>query len=307
MLVGGSAALAALAAPVISGGHVTKTATGMELQFEDLEYISGSGEDPIDVLGGDVTSQKKSCTKSRDVELFTDHALFFDPFLTDANGHWEIAIEDPGDGTYFAKVAKKRTGSGQHKHICKSATSPDLVVVDEIGANDSDSDGYFTDEDCNDNDSSTNPDASEVRNHVDDDCDGLADNHDPDGDGFIIGVDCDDTLAFRNPDAKEFENGMDDNCDGIGDAGLFDGDEDGVAGEADCDDGSAGVKPTAAEVSADGVDNDCDGKSDNSDFDGDGFVVPEDCDDTSNGTFPGGTEALDGKDNDCDGSSDEAG
>lgn len=84
-----------------------------------------------------------------------------------------------------------------------------------------------------------------------------------------------------------------------------DGDGDGVARSADCDDANASVHPGAAEVCGDGIDQDCaggDAACMAGDGDGDGVAAGMDCDDTDGAVHPGAAEACgDGVDQDCDG------
>lgn len=84
--------------------------------------------------------------------------------------------------------------------------------------------------DCNDNDPNVYPGHAEtVGNHVDDDCDGLADEdsndnpsgdtNDFDSDGFSLAMgDCNDNTGTINPGAVEIVgNYVDDDCDGLAD------------------------------------------------------------------------------------------
>jgi hypothetical protein len=172
------------------------------------------------------------------------------------------------------------------------------------------------DSDCDDGDAAVHPGAAELCNGLDDDCDGLVDDADPEVTG--------DSTWYA-----------DDDGDGFGDAAAstracsqptgF------VADDSDCDDGDAGVHPSALE-GCNGVDDDCDGLTDEgdatdastwyADADGDGFgdaaasaracsqptghvSDSSDCDDSNAVTHPGAGEVCDGLDNDCDGDTDE--
>ncbi len=178
---------------------------------------------------------------------------------------------------------------------------------------DLDADGWIACEECDDGDAEVRPDADEVCNTRDDDCDGAIDDDaidagtwhpDADGDGFgdlgeslaacaepegyvVEATDCDDTSAYVNPAATESCNGGDDDCDGTidedaaVDAGTWyeDGDGDGYG-----DPGAASV----ACVAPDGT-----------------VADATDCDDGAAAANPGADELCDGLDNDCDGAEDE--
>ena len=187
------------------------------------------------------------------------------------------------------------------------------------------------DTDCDDGASSVNPDATEICNDVDDDCDGLVD-------------DDDDTL-----DTSTASTWYDDSDgDGFGDADTStlscDAPSGTVDDDSDCDDSDGEVNPDATEVcndpSSGAIDDDCDGLVDDEDddldtstattwyedHDGDGWpgTVEEggvttsaceepsgyveapdddvwDCDDTDDAVNPGASEECDRIDNDCDG------
>ncbi len=140
---------------------------------------------------------------------------------------------------------------------------------------DNDLDGYDQCNDCDDANGAVHPNATEVCNGVDDDCDGLIDeDFDSDGDGYAT---CSDDPSLR-----------------------------------DCDDTNAGVNPGAAENcgvdgTGNGIDDDCDGYIDEgcnpcttTDVDGDGYSQCDgDCNDTNPDVHPGATEVCDGLDNDC--------
>lgn len=153
--------------------------------------------------------------------------------------------------------------------------------------------------DCNDKSNKINPNATELCDGLDNDCNGLAD--------------------YRLPGINNFE---DDDRDGIPDADCD--------GGTDCNDTDPRTGDGFEEV-CDRVDNDCDGEIDEQtvqniwyiDDDGDGWGVIlgsalascdplpgratqfGDCDDTQNGVHPGSTEFCDGIDQDCDGEIDE--
>jgi hypothetical protein len=187
-----------------------------------------------------------------------------------------------------------------------------LVVVDSI---DNDGDGFFQEEDCDDNNNTIHPDANELCDGVDNDCDGEVDGTNAiDGGPWFVDSDGD---SFGE-DKEVFGA-----CELL--KGYSENDE-------DCDDGDSGIYPDAPEV-CDGVDQDCDGEVDESandknewfyDDDGDSFGNPDvsalncdsekvgyvdngnDCDDNDADVHPDvSADFCDGVDVNCDGVTDE--
>jgi hypothetical protein len=175
--------------------------------------------------------------------------------------------------------------------------------------------GYVADNtDCDDDDATQYPGATEFCNGEDDDCDGITDEDDAadvstwyvDGDadgygnaaisqidcyqptGYVADdSDCDDTDASQHPGADEYCNGEDDDCDGAID-----------------EDDALDVATWYADTDSDGY-----GDAASTDIDCDqptGYVADDsDCDDGDAAQYPGADEYCNGEDDDCDGRVDE--
>ena len=177
-------------------------------------------------------------------------------------------------------------------------------------------DAVLVDGDCDDADNTIYPDAPELCNGLDDDCDTETDeeaidfltwyaDHDGDGygiegetaqaceppEGFVeLSTDCDDTSAVISPDGVETCSGLDEDCDG-----LIDADDPDIVGLArwylDADGDGHGDAAQSQLRCTQPV----------------GYVPDgDDCDDTDANTFPGADETCDGADEDCDGNIDES-
>jgi len=185
----------------------------------------------------------------------------------------------------------------------QAACSPSVGYTDMAG-------------DCDDSDGTISPNATELCDEVDNDCDGDTDEGDAadvdtwyvDADSDSYGdptsvttdcsqpsgyvpnsTDCDDSDGSVNPDMVEMCNGYDDDCNGWideVDPGLVDG----TTYYADADGDGYGTTNYQTLL--------CSAVT--------GYVVDgTDCDDTSASNHPGADELCDEEDNDCDGDTDE--
>ena len=227
-----------------------------------------------------------------------------DEVCNGADDNCDGLIDPPGSGkceTYFMDVDGDEYGlDAVSSCLCQQAYP---YTADEGG-------------DCHDVNAAVNPEATEVCNGLDDDCDGEADPPDTDG--------C--KIYYADLDKDGFGDSLTGLCQCLP-SGTHT-----VVVAGDCDDDEAQKYPGALE-SCDQLDNDCDGQVDEAnaagcvpyyaDLDGDSFgnaaslkclCKPDaaykvsnglDCNDNDAASFPGAIELCDGGDNDCDGGVDE--
>ncbi|MDP2309076.1 MAG: MopE-related protein [Pseudomonadota bacterium] len=209
---------------------------------------------------------------------------------------------DDGDGDYHPGAAETDC-SDPNDYNCDGSN----------GYADNDADGWAACQECDDTSAAVSPDATEVCNDVDDDCDGTVDEDaadastwyadadaDSHGDAASTDVDCDQPYGY----VSDAEDCNDADADvNPGELERCDGDDDDCDGEAD-EDSAVDVATWYADTDADtfgdaaSADIDCDQPT--------GFVADDtDCDDGDSGVSPAALEQCDGEDDDCDGEIDE--
>ncbi len=154
---------------------------------------------------------------------------------------------------------------------------------------DADNDGFEDTVDCNDAEPDANPEAVEICDGIDNDCDGTIDEPDANGaatwyldkDGDGHGMTMETVVACNQPDGYTGQKG-------------------------DCQDDDPKIHPGAKEDCSSNIDANCDGSTGYADEDEDGHAACVDCDDADPEINPGATEICDGIDNDCDSLTDDA-
>ncbi|MEM7163213.1 MAG: reprolysin-like metallopeptidase [Bacteroidota bacterium] len=316
----------------VDGNYTLTDAFGNVLvQMGDANYGSGiSHEVCVPVPSNLFASFEMSSTSICEGESVN----FTDTSLGNVDGwSWNLLGGDPANSDQQNPTAQFNTAGSYDIELTvtegpntSSITQTLTVNANSIWYADVDGDGYgnpnvmildcaqptnYVDNngDCNDNDININPDASEICDGLDNNCDNSIDEGllttyyvDNDGDGYGD--------ASNSIEACEQPAGYADNA-------------------LDCHDGNEDINPAAEEI-CDGIDNNCDGDIDEGlvftyyvDNDGDGFGNPnqsvtacslppgfvensDDCDDSNDTVYLGAEEICgDGIDNDCDGLTEE--
>jgi hypothetical protein len=208
-----------------------------------------------------------------------------------------IDDDDPDNtGTATWWIDADEDGHGSAAYSVEACAEPDGFAA--------------TDDDCDDSEPLTSPDANEICDDDDNDCDERVDENADDAGTWYRDADSD---GYGDP-ADSVQD-----CDGEGDT---------VADATDCDDTDPAIHPGQDET-CNGVDDDCDGSTDDDDddvtdqgtwypdTDGDGHGDPgsptlacespsqhvadaTDCDDGDAAVSPSAAEICDGADQDCD-------
>ena len=246
----------------------------------------------------------------------------------DASSERKLTASDGARGDYYSRalgLAGDFDGDGYDDLLIGADQDDDdgsnsgSVYVYRGGCrvDDADGDGVCAADDCDDDDATAYPGATERCDGVDNDCDGTTD--EPDA--------SDASVWYADADADSYGDASVTTWSCTQPSGM-------VADSSDCDDTNPAVSPGATEVCDDAdVDEDCDGLANDADDsvdpagfstwyadgDGDGHGDPDralqacvapldattdatDCDDASASVYPGAQEqADDGIDQDCDG------
>ncbi len=185
---------------------------------------------------------------------------------TAENGYVEVEVPTenlvPGIDTWLVTVTDQAE--------LQAFASTTVLFGAPFPESDDDGDGYGTEEaegaliDCDDNNPTVYPDAAELVDGIDNDCDNQIDERTPAGDDDGDSVselegDCNDNDFETYPGAPEQPDFKDNDCDGTIDekTSLSDDDGDGFAEvDNDCNDRNPDIHPAAIEY-CDGIDNNC--------------------------------------------------
>jgi len=292
-------------APAIYPG-APEVCNGIDDNCNGLADFDAAGEVDSD---GDGELSCSDCDDA-DADNFTGNTEVCDGFDNDCNGLADFITvlgdddDSAGDDDDSAGDDDDSAGddddsaAGDDDDSAIPDPDPDPDFTDEL---DIDGDGYLEcADDCDDEDEDFAPDAPELCDGFDNDCDGVLpdDEFDADADGQMgCEGDCDDADPAISLGSNELCDGLDNDCDGSVDDEELDTDGDGVAPCAgDCDDTTPLAHPegleNSAEACSDGFDNDCDGLVDRDDDECYDFSGDDDDDDDDDDDVGGGPAGL---------------
>jgi len=214
-------------------------------------------------------NQPATTLECRVKSMIVEQDMIADCTPTDASGHVILSLPiDKVNGKVDTIRVQVTDGEG-----AEAMASVSVLVNAPFPEDDDDGDGWgeTPDEDgwydCDDTNVNTYPEASEVPDGADNDCDGTFDEGTVEGDDDLDGWtenegDCNDLDITVFPGALELPDEKDNDCDEIVDEGTAKADSDGDGyTDNDCNDSDANTHPGATEY-CDSLDNDCNGLTD---------------------------------------------